>query len=531
MGKKGKRMSRKGKQRKFYAKQQDWPTFGHSSESEMSSNEDASAYSARNINCAACLNLGQSSILSKVRKSVLKISVSFSLSRCFLFPCDKPNVTEIMDMLRTSRPTMETIQRSFQLFNVLVDNYDPPVNEILREGLDVILVEGMQFKNVLIQYYATHALLVLVKYMTEEQLKILIPRGLKEGIKAVLDRDVFLVVQEGIEACSQIAIKSSNLRDDVANWGSLRVSELLARHHSEISLEFTNSVTSFLQDLCYHKPIPEFVLECLASSARFLLQHEDGKTRAAVLNIVIEVTRNKDFVITFEHSYVRNILQFLDSVIEIEAASAFFIVGYFVKQHSSNTSAVLQMGLIKKIVPFLARHSAPEIGFEACSILRNLLSKKKYIKYVGSMVDSGLVLLLLKLLDDGTPIYKDVACITLRSLNEMWKPRYAIKLADAKHIRIMCNILKSSNTEHVACVVVLIHSALKACYALKAYCELKQAKDLIKELEAYECIAEFVDSTREDISLNYLANELYALYLNDVKVDFDEENNAKIEEA
>lgn len=48
----------------------------------------------------------------------------------------------------------------------------------------------------MIQYYATHVFLVLAKYMTEEQLKFLIPRGLKEGIKSVLKRDVFLLVQE-----------------------------------------------------------------------------------------------------------------------------------------------------------------------------------------------------------------------------------------------------------------------------------------------------------------------------------------------
>ncbi|EFO14309.1 hypothetical protein LOAG_14213 [Loa loa] len=179
-----------------------------------------------------------------------------------------------MDILRKTRPTMGTVQQSFQLLNVLVDNYDPPVNEIHREGLDIILVEGMQFKNVFIQYYATHALSVLARYMTEEQLKNLIPRGLKKGITAVLERDVFLIIQEGIEACSHIAVKSSSLRDNIASWASLRVTELLAAHHRGISLEFTRSVASLLQDLCYHKPIPEFVLKCVAGSVRFLLQHE-----------------------------------------------------------------------------------------------------------------------------------------------------------------------------------------------------------------------------------------------------------------
>lgn len=61
MGKKVKRINRKGKQRKLHVKQQDLAASGHSSESETSTNEDVSAYSARAVNCAACLNPGQSS--------------------------------------------------------------------------------------------------------------------------------------------------------------------------------------------------------------------------------------------------------------------------------------------------------------------------------------------------------------------------------------------------------------------------------------------------------------------------------------
>ncbi|KAL3982110.1 Armadillo/beta-catenin-like repeat family protein [Acanthocheilonema viteae] len=439
---------------------------------------------------------------------------------------------EIMTVVQTTTPSVRTIQLSLHLLNIFLDIQKLPVMEMFWEGLDMILTEGMQFKNAMIQYHATHAMLEFVKYMTERQLQFLIPRGLKDGIKAVLHRDLFFIIQEGIELCSQIAIKSPSLRDDVANWGSLRLTELLAKHHNRISLELTHSVTSLLQSMCYHKLIPEFVLKRLANSSCFLLQHEDEGIRATVLNIVIEIARNKDVVVTFEHNYVNSIFQFLDSTIEFEAASAFFIVGYFVKQHNSNTIAILQMGFIEKIVPFLTCHSAQEIVLEACSILQNLLSKKKYIKYVGSMVESGIVLMLLKLLNDDSPIYKNEACTTLYMLNGMWKPKYVFKMADEKHIRIMCDILKSSNSKHVACcVVVLMHSTLNACSILKADFELIRATDLIRELEADECIAEFVNNTQEGSSINNLASELYTLYLNDVEVDSDEDNYAETEEA
>lgn len=80
----------------------------------------------------------------------------------------------------------------------------------------------------------------------------------------------------------------------------------------------------------------------------------------------------------------------------------------------------------------------------------------------------------------GTPDYKDEACATLRLLSEVWKPKHAMRVADTKHIKIMCNILKSSNTKYISCAVALIHSVLKACATLKADFELQRAKDLIK---------------------------------------------------
>ncbi|OZC09947.1 hypothetical protein X798_03053 [Onchocerca flexuosa] len=567
MGKKKKRI-RKGK-RKQHAKQRDQAVFDNSSDrnegsdSETQSDDESSHHHclARTVNCFTCLKPKQSS------RSVLSIVPSHFSFPTLSISCNKPSVGEIMDILRRPKPTMKDFQNSLQLLNILVDNYEPPIDEIRYGGLDIILIEGMQFKNVFIQYYAIHALSVIAKFMTEEQLKSLISQGLKQGITAVLERDVFLIVQEGIEACSNIVVKSSALRDYIVACDSLRITQLLVlKRYREMSLEFLRSAAFFLRNLCYRKPIPEFILESVASSARFFLLHEDKEIRSVVMDVVFEVVSNEDFIINFENSYLEIILQFFNSAIEDEAKAAFSIVGYFVKQHSNNTNTLLRMGLIKKIMPLLARHSAPEFDFEACSILQNLLSRKKYAKYVEFMVNSGLVLWLLKHLDEvsytvfkcsernvsiwmklvilysnvlnemlvtgrvkDTSDFKSEACVTLRLLSEVWKSRQVMKVANSQHIRIMCNILKSSNDEHIACSVALIYSLLKACSDLQAHLQLQQAKTLLKESNARKYIEEFIERTKQNILINHLACEMRTLYLN-VERDSDEECYAKIEE-
>uniref|UniRef100_A0AAF5PH00 Uncharacterized protein n=1 Tax=Wuchereria bancrofti TaxID=6293 RepID=A0AAF5PH00_WUCBA len=102
-----------------------------------------------------------------------------------------------MDILRAPKPTVETIQQNFQLLNVLVDNYDPPVNEIHREGLDTILIEEMQFKIVFIQYYAKICFIGICYEGTSfERFSTTRIKTGKQGITAVLERDVFLIIQE-----------------------------------------------------------------------------------------------------------------------------------------------------------------------------------------------------------------------------------------------------------------------------------------------------------------------------------------------
>lgn len=51
-----------------------------------------------------------------------------------------------MDIFGKRRPTIESIQRALQLLNQLVDSYQSPIDEIHRQGLDVILVQGTHFE-------------------------------------------------------------------------------------------------------------------------------------------------------------------------------------------------------------------------------------------------------------------------------------------------------------------------------------------------------------------------------------------------
>ncbi|VDN81431.1 unnamed protein product [Brugia pahangi] len=67
-------------------------------------------------------------------------------------------------------------------------------------------------------------------------------------------------------------------------------------------------------------------------------------------------------------------------------------------------------------------------------------------------------------------------CTTLFLLNEIWKPRDAVKVADATHMEIMRNVLVESSTKYTACAISLIYSVLKACSTLKANCQLIMQK-------------------------------------------------------
>uniref|UniRef100_A0A0R3RKP6 Fanconi anemia group I protein n=1 Tax=Elaeophora elaphi TaxID=1147741 RepID=A0A0R3RKP6_9BILA len=321
-------------------------------------------------------------------------------------------------------------------------------------------------------------MLSIIKRMTEEHVRELIPMGLEKGIKGALECHACLVIQEVLQICSLIGAMSSDLHEEIANWTSSRVISLLMHDYPGVPPNFIYALASFVQELCHRKPMSELVVSYTATCARSLVQNkvslllfcEDENCREAGLNIILEIARNEGYIMIFQHSFLKKIVELFESAVENEAKLAFLIVGSFVKQHNDNTN--------------------------------------------------------------GNPTYKYELCVALHSLNVVWKREDAVKAAGVQYIEIMCNILKNNNSDHVACCVSVMHSILEACLTLKANFELQQAKDIIKALKADKYLAEFVDHTQEDSSIHNLADDLYNLCLGNIKVDSDEEeDHAETEDA
>ncbi|VDK87311.1 unnamed protein product [Onchocerca ochengi] len=441
------------------------------------SSTSSSLYSAKAVNCQACL------------KSKSKPHDSY-----------KPSVKEIVNVF-CSKPTVELTRRAFQLLNELVDNYKPPIDEICRQGLDAFVIQGIQSENSFIQYYAVHAVSVIIAHMNEKQIRNLISRGLLTNLLSALQCDTLFIVQEGIETCSKIATKSAALRDLVASYGSLHVSELLSKYYQTISTEFARAVAFFLRDLCCPKPVPEVILKRAMNCARYFLRHQDKEVRLSALTAIFEVARDNDVIIAFDDTYVELILVFLDSPYRDEVKVAFDITSQFAGQLSCNTDAIVKAGFIKKILPVLAQYSTPHFGFQTCLFLTALLSRKKYVEVV---LESGL----------GTGTYKKEACMALKFMLYHLNRSDFIKLSDRIYLEKICNILISENDDYILCALTFMSYILKACSIREEQAErrLKLATKYIRESKAYEFIAKYMNSERYDI--RKLAEGIYNMYLN-----------------
>lgn len=69
---------------------------------------------------------------------------------------------------------------------------------------------------------------------------------------------------------------------------------------------------------------------------------------------------------------------------------------FYLNLYESVFQEIIKAGFIRKTLSILAQNSASNFGHETCLILASLLSNKKYIEPV---MESGLVLLLLGLMD------------------------------------------------------------------------------------------------------------------------------------
>ncbi|VDK75931.1 unnamed protein product [Litomosoides sigmodontis] len=467
MGKKGRCKNPKRNEKCEEKKESEMTLFGSSDSDEKPTSVDRSQYSAKAVNCMKCLKPKDERPYSR-----------------------EPAIKEIMDVFG-EKPVAENFKRALQLIDELVDNYDisEKIAEMIHYGMEVILIQGMQFTDPTIQYYSIHALSVIAKHMNETQLKNLMPCGLLRGFAAALQSDTYFIIQEAIEACSSIVVRSAAMRDILAAFGFLHISELLSMYYEVISTEFASVIATFLRDLCHLAPVPEFILKRVANSARHLLQHEDYKIRSAALVAVLEVVNNKDFIVTFEGAYMELIVKFLDSPRHSEIKPAFDIVAEFTKQCSCNTDELMKAKFIGKLMSVLMQNSTPDFGYDACSILARILSRKKHVE---SVMDSGLVLLLIGLMDEGTSFYKIKACKALTCMCSNIDRRSAAKLADQVYLEKLCSILANDDGGCVACALALMNCMLKACE--KGEGQLIQATKYIMESEAYEYIIQYVNS-------------------------------------
>uniref|UniRef100_A0A0R3RYG9 Coatomer subunit gamma n=1 Tax=Elaeophora elaphi TaxID=1147741 RepID=A0A0R3RYG9_9BILA len=520
MGKKGRSKNRKGGQKDKQLSKES-KVGGSDFDEGISSAEKSSSYSAKTVNCMACLKPKNEPPCKFVRKIFLKLDlyemlyVPINLIIIFFSPkissfsdSEEPDINKIMDAFRT-KATAENFKHSLQLINELVDNYDisGKIAEMNRQGMEIIFTQGMKFRDPIVQYYATHALAVLVKHMNETQLKNLLPYGLMEGISVALRSEMFFIVQEAFEVCSSIALKSVAMRDILAAFGPLHASELLSKYCHIIPREFASVIATFLCDLCYFKPVPESILKRVANGARFLLQHEMHEIRLAALNAILKVASCRNFTVIFEDAYVEVILKFLDSTRSAEVRAAFSITSEFVRQRNCNTTKVIRAGFIEKILPVLARNSSPDYGYDACSILARILSNKKYIE---STIKSGL----------GTSLYKIKAYKALACMYGNIDRKNAIRLADQVYLEKICSILVNDNHNGALCALALMSCILDACSNGEFEKKLKETTKFIRESKAYEYIIQHANG--DCYKTRDLAENLYHQLSDNVKNDAGE---------
>ncbi|EJW72564.1 hypothetical protein WUBG_16527 [Wuchereria bancrofti] len=201
-----------------------------------------------------------------------------------------------MEIFRKKRPSLENIQRALQLLNVLVDNFQSPADEIHRQSLDVLLVQGIQFQNHTIQYYSIHALSIIVVHMDEDQLKSLIPRGLLTGLTTLLQSEVLFIVQK-LKVILTLQYHKTLLRDEFSGYRCLLVPHyqkcryarrrcsLWVIAHMRIAVEALSNDFQSMDVVNPNKPVVKEIMEIFRKKRPSL---ENIQRALQLLNVLVD---------------------------------------------------------------------------------------------------------------------------------------------------------------------------------------------------------------------------------------------------
>lgn len=399
------------------------------------------------------------------------------------------SIPEVVAMLQNN-PSMEQLHVAFETVRrMLSRTKNAPVDEVIKSGLLVALVQALYVEDEKVRFEAAWGLTNIVSG-TSEQTMAVVKQGAVEPLVALCKSPNLQVAEQTCWAVANIAGESATTRDLSLKAGILEAVEHLFANFEQLSVEFVRTLAWLHSNLCRHKSpsVDISVLRVVAPRLKLCLAHKDPVVRQDSCWALAYLTDGSDSQISvaLESGCLEPTVALLRSSRDTEVAPALRVLGNFATGSDELTQVVVDSGVLEQIRSIMGITKSNSILKECCWLLSNVIAGTH--DQIQAVINAHLIPLIINALQNGDNRSRVEASWAIANLSQGGTARQIKCLAKRDYIKAFCDVLEPAN--HVDLLVNILETVFFLLTTLSAHdkdeMSLRTACDNIEEFNGLD---------------------------------------------
>lgn len=408
------------------------------------------------------------------------------------FNCTLPQAKELL----LNNPTQDILRKVFEhIRRLLSRDKNPPIDEVVNEGLVVALVQALGYPDEKVQYEAAWALTNVVSGTTRHTQAAVDAGATVALINLARSTSNHALADQCFWAVANIMGDCAIFRDHAIDCNVIPVLREFTDNVQSLKVTLARTLAWVCSNICRHKEpqINHDQMRTVLPAIGNLLTYDDQEVRQDACWALSYLTDNDDAAleIVLSANLLTQVKNLISSNVDKMVAPALRVFGNFVSGNDRITQVIIDTAILRTAMPSIMDKSGVVLK-EACWMLSNILAGT--VPQIQAVIDAGLVPKIVFALECGEFKVKGEAAYALSNLALSGTQEQVYTLAQAGILSAVAKLLNVRHVEFLINLLTVVHAVFNSISTMKpdvleAYKDEFEAAggiDFVEELQNHE---------------------------------------------